>query len=203
MSLNSLRSIQYNNMYKMVNAFLYEYRCDMELRVYGYEKEIYERDCENKRKRKLVKKEQIKREYLVVHGNGEEYICSVVKSDDGKFEIFKDMSMWDKGAKPYCIAEDSKQAEKMIEEICRQHYINKYGECRHSYHGNYFSERKLKRLSVGEICDWYNQFKKLDMSIDDVKNIILENKELKKEINGYEKLLIGVAKKKGLIKNNQ
>lgn len=196
MGWNSLRDIQYNNMFKMVNSFLYEYRCDMEMRIYESEKIVYERDRENRRKRKVVKEERERRECLMVHGNGTEYICSIVKNDDKKFEIYKDGYAWSKEPKIYFIAENSEQAEKVIEEICREHYIQKYGTEREPYSS---FKPKRKRLSVGEICDWYNQFRKLDMSIADVENTVEKYKQTKKENEEYKKLLIGVAKKKGLV----
>lgn len=196
MGWNNLRDIQYSNMFKMVNSFLYEYRCDMEMRIYESEKIVYERDSENRRKRKIVKDEKTRTECLIVHGNGEEYICSVVKNDDGKFDIYRDGYVWCKDSKPYFTAENSEQAKEEIEKICREHYIQKYGSEHEPYS---YSKPKAKRLSVGEICDWYNQFRKLGMSIADVERIAEENRQIKKENDEYKKLLIGVAKKKGLI----
>lgn len=196
MGWNSLRDIQYDNMYKMVNSFLYEYRCDMEMRVYNRDKVVYERDNENRRKRKVVKEEHEHKEYLIIHGNGSEYICSVIINKDGNFEIYKDSYAWSKEPKIFFVAQDLKEAEKKIEEICREHYFNKYG----AMHEPYSSFKpKQKRLSVGEICDWYNQFRKLGMSIDDTRHALDECKEVKKENEEYKKLLLGVAKKKGLV----
>lgn len=183
-------------MFKMVNSFLYEYRCDMEMRIYESEKIVYERDNENRRKRKIIKDEKVRTECLIVHGNGEEYICSVVKNGEGKFDIYKDGYVLHKDSKPYFTAENSEQAKEEIEKICREHYIQKYGEEHEPYSR---LKPKTKRLSVGEICDWYNQFRKLGMSIADVKRTVEENKQIKEENDEYKKLLIGVAKKKGLI----
>lgn len=196
MGLNSLKDIQYNNMFKMVNSFLYEYRCDMEMRIHIRDKVVYERDSENRKKRKKIKTEHERLECLMIHGNASEYICSVVKNKDGKFEIYKDGYAWNKEPKIFFIAQNSEEVGEKVEEICRQHYFEKYGTWREPYSSG---NPKRKRLSVGEICDWYNQFRKLDMSIDDIRHALSGCEKIKKENEEYKKLLLGAAKKKGLV----
>lgn len=196
MSRNSLRDIQYNNMHKMVDHYLYEYRCDMELRIHESECIVYERESENKRKRKVVSEKYNKTEYLIVHGNGSEYICAVIKNDNGNFEIYAKCYPWGKDSKPTYITSDFGDANKRIEQVCREHYLEKYGDTDTPY--SRFGKTR-KRLSVQEICDWYNQFRKLGMSISDVKSALQECSEIKKENEEYKRLLLGVAKKKGII----
>lgn len=196
MSWNSLRDIQNKNMYRMVNHFLYEYRCDMELNVYVKESVFYERDSENKRKRKVVSKKYDRTEYLIVRGNGSENICIVLQNNNKEFEVYVKCYPWTKGAKPTYICENSEEAEKKIEEICRSHYFKKYG-CDDTPYS--FREKPRKRLSVQEICDWYNQFRKLGMSISEIESELQRGREDKKEKEEYEKILLGVAKKKGIV----
>lgn len=193
--MNSLRDVQYDNMWKMVNSFLYEYRCDIEMRSVKYEKEVYEIQKENKRKRKRILHEFNEERYLIVHGNGSETICTIFKNKNG-FDIYiKDNLPW-RGDEIFKSCETNKEASEIIEEICRNHYFEKYGIIQEPYS---CIRKSRKRLSVGEICDWYNQFRKLDVSINDIKDILQENKKLKSEISSYERMLLGVARKQKLI----
>lgn len=178
MSRKTLNSLQYENMSKMVNSFLYEYRCQMEIRQYNYEKTIYERDPENRRKRALVKKECKEKEYLIVTGNGCEPICSVSGGCNKDFEIFIYPKLPWKDKTPDITASSVEDATREIEKICRLHYFKKYGETIDPY-GNSPKRRTFKRLSVGEICDWYNQFRRTDMTIEDMQEALLVKKEFK------------------------
>lgn len=177
---NSLFDIQYNNMFKSINSFLYEYHCMMSI----IDNRIEKKTISIKDGHRKTKKEYDCNEYLLVNGNGNERICTISK-EDGKFCIYLDGTYpWSKD-KPYQVCDSEKTAIEAIELICRDHYYKKYGEMR--TFREYLPGKK--RLSVGEICDWFNQFIKLDMSINEIEAIVAENKRIKKELDYYEKML--------------
>lgn len=189
--MNQIHEIQYKNMFRMVNDFLYQYRCQMEIRSFREKKEVYERDAINKRKRKQVSFSFEENSYLFVTGNGREDICSASESEDGKILVFLPPKLPYKKSKcePDYIADDYNKAYETIEQICYKHYVQKYGETRAAYGLSFFQKRKtFKRLSVGEIFDWYEEFRKTDMTVDEIKEALLIKEEFKKQGLSVEQL---------------
>lgn len=187
--MSQIHKLQYENMFRMVNDYLYQYRCQMEIRTFREKKEVYERDSENKRKRKRVSYSIEENNYLFVTGNGCENICSAVESDDGKILIFLPPKLPYKERKcdPDYICDNPDEANNTIENICHKHYVQKYGETRTPYRSS-FNRGKIKRLSVGEICDWYNAFRKTDMTIDEIQEALLIKEEFEKQGLSIEQL---------------
>lgn len=166
-----------NVRYEIQNWFIKEYTCHTETRIENEERIIYERDPENKRKRKRISDKWTHREYLVVTTNGRNSICYVFGNSDCGFKIFLPPKHPNGKEEADITCQTAKETSRKIEEICRKYYFDKYGETRPSYSGR----RKFKRLSVSEICDWYNEFRKTDMTIAEIKEAIQIKEEIKNE----------------------
>ena len=172
-----LEDIQNSNLFKSINSYLYEYHCLMTI----IDDRVLTKTITIKNGHRKTKKEYSGAMYLDVEGNGRERICSV-RMENGKYCIYlKGTCAWVKNDKPFLVFDKESDAEKAIEEICRKHYHEKYGEMESFV--EYLPGRK--RLSIGEICDWYNEFRKLGMSVIDIQVMIEQNKKMKE--NKFEK----------------
>ncbi len=181
-----MKNIQYSNLFKSINSYLYEYHCLMTI----IDDRTLTKTITIKNGHRKTKKEYSSHEYLIVEGNGMEKICSV-RMENGKYCIYKGILAWYENEKPYLVFDNESDAETAIEEICRKHYHEKYGEMESFV--EYLPGRK--RLSIGEICDWYNEFRKLGMSIIDIQVMIEQNKKMKKDLDYYENLLDTVSQR--------
>ena len=138
---------------------------------------------------------------MTIDGNSGETICTITENKNGEYEIYKGKSFYQiENNKPDYIAQTKEEASSKIEEICREHYFEKYGTVLDFFHCCCCSKNKTKRLSVGEICEWYERFRRLDMSILEIEKAIRENKMLKREMKAYDDMLIKVGIRRNLYK---
>lgn len=180
-------------MFQMVNGFLYQYCMQLTCFTEIERKTVYERDSENKRKRKKIKDEYNRTETWVIIGNGgEEIIRFRKKNSDSPYEVIK----WSNhGWETIHEEHEDEPMYNYIESVCARHYLEKYGEQRPAY-SSWGRKKYFKRLTMAEKADWFEEFRRLDLTISDVENIISENRMLKKQNDEFRDIFLIISNNK-------
>lgn len=188
-----MKNIISRNMFQMMNSFLYQYCMQLTHFIEIDRDRVYERESENKRKRKKIKDETTKTETCAIIGNGGEEIIRFRKINyDSPYEVIRYIG---KGYEVTHTETDDKLMYEYIEKVCSDYYLKKYGESRPAY-SSWGKRKYFKRLTMAEKADWYEEFRKLDLTISDVNKIIAENEKLKKENEEFRNILLTISKNK-------
>jgi hypothetical protein len=174
-------------------SFSKYYHCNIDMVEVRNIKEIYTKKQLNKRRTRQY--ERTDYGYIFVRDSSGYYTISFIRlSKDGDYCVYQECC-WDDNEIPILSTSDISEVANCVERMCSVYFFEKYGG-NDEYWENYSGKKKL---SIGEICEWYESFREIGLSINDIRKIVSENKALRKEIAQYDTMLVKAAKRKGLL----